>query len=83
MATQQDLVNDLKAVRTQQEKTAGEIATLQTSVTTLNQKIVDLQAIVDAGGTISQELIDAVAAVKQEAQTVDDLIPDAPATPTL
>lgn len=83
MATQAELAADLRAVRAQQEKTGGEIATLQGSVDTLNAKIVSLEALLAAGGVVTQELIDAVAAVKEQAQIVDDQIPDVvPPPPT-
>lgn len=82
MATQSELSADLRAVNAQQLKTAGEIAALQAGQDVLTAKIVELQAIIDAGGTgVTQELIDAVAAVKSQAQIVDDLIPDVPAPP--
>jgi hypothetical protein len=81
MATQAELVADLKAVLAQQQKTSGEITALQGSVDTLKAKIVELEAIIAAGGTVSQELVDAVAAVKAQAQTVDDQIPDVPTPP--
>lgn len=82
MATQAELSADLRAVNAQQLKTAGEIAALQAGQDVLTAKIVELQAIIDAGGTgVTQELIDAVAAVKSQAQIVDDLIPDVPAPP--
>lgn len=79
MATQKELADDLKLVLAQQVKTQGEIATVQASVDTLKQQVIDLEAIIAAGGTgVSQELIDAVAAVKAQAQIIDDAIPDVP-----
>lgn len=78
MATQKELADDLKLVLAQQQKTVTEIQGLQTEVNTLKNTIVDLQKIIDAGGTIGQELVDAVAAVKAQAQVVDDQIPDVP-----
>ena len=77
MATQTELAADLKAVLAQQQKTAGEITAVQASVDTLKARIVDLEGQIAAGGTVSQELVDAVAAVKAQAQIVDDLNPDA------
>lgn len=82
MQTQTELANDLKAVLAQQQKTATEISAVQAGVDTLKQQVADLQAVIDSGGTISQELIDAVAAVKAQAQVIDDLIPDSPTPPT-
>lgn len=82
MTTQAEQAQILRQVLTQQQKTQGEIATLQGSVDTLNQKIADLESQVAAGGEASQELQDAVAAVKAQAQIVDDQIPDVPTPPT-
>jgi cob(I)alamin adenosyltransferase len=76
MATQAELAADLKAVLEQQKKTSGEIKTVQDSVDALKVKVAELEAIIAAGGTIGQELIDAVAAVKAQAQVIDDQIPD-------
>ena len=62
------------------EKTAGEIQALQASSNTLQATIATLEAelaAAQAAGTPSQALVDAVAAVKAQAQVVDDLIPDA------
>lgn len=81
MATQAELAADLRAVRAQQEKTATEIAALQEAQNVAINKITELEALVAAGGTVTQELVDAVAAVKAQAQVVDDLIPDAPPVP--
>lgn len=81
MATQKALADDLKLVHAQQQKTAEEIKAVQASVDTLKEKIVELEAVI-AGGEADQELTDAVAAVKAQAQTVDDLIPDLPTPPT-
>ena len=76
MATQAELVADLKAVNAQQVKTLGEIQTLQKSSDALAAKIVELEAVIAQGGVVTQTLIDAVAAVKAQAQIVDDQIPD-------
>jgi peptidoglycan hydrolase CwlO-like protein len=81
MATQTQLAADLKAVLEQQKKTSVEITALQGSVDTLNTKITELEAVISAGGEASQELTDAVAAVKAQAQVVDDQIPDLPEPP--
>lgn len=74
--TQAELAQDLRDVLAQQQKTSSEIATLQTSVDALKARIAELET---ASAGASQELIDAVAAVKAQAQIVDDQIPDAPA----
>lgn len=76
MATQKEIAEDLKLVLAQQVKTAGEIALLQEAQTVAIAKIVELEALIAEGGTVTQELIDAVAAVKAQAQIVDELIPD-------
>lgn len=81
MATQAEQAQTLRDVLAQLQKTAGEIATVQSSVDALKARIVELEAIIASGGDASQELIDAVAAVKAQAQVVDDEIPDAPTTP--
>ena len=84
MATQAEEATILRNVLAQQVKTAGEIATVQQNVTDLNTKVAELQAIIDAGtgtaGEATQELIDAVEAVRAQAQVVDDSIPDVPVT---
>jgi len=81
MATQAELVAKLNATLEQQKKSAVEIQAVQASVDDLKKKIADLQAIIDAGGTVTPELVDAVNAVANQAQVVDDLIPDAPPAP--
>lgn len=84
MATQAEIVADLDLVLEQQLKTTDEIAVVQAGVADLQAQIVALQAIIDAGGgaggEVSQALVDAVAAVKAQAQIIDDLIPDIPST---
>jgi hypothetical protein len=74
MATQAELATELQAVANQLTKIGSETSTLL-------QKITDLEAIIANGPTASQELIDAVAAVKAQAAIVDNLVPDAPPTP--
>lgn len=81
MATQAELISELKLVHAQQVKTAAEIADLQTGVTTLKDEIKRLEEVIATGVAPSQELVDAVAAVKSQAQIVDDLIPDLPTPP--
>lgn len=78
MATQKELAGDLALVLAQQVKTAGEIAAVQEAQNVALKKIADLEALIagGAGDTVTQELIDAVAAVKAQAQIVDELIPD-------
>lgn len=76
MATQTELAQSLRDSLALQQKTATEIQALQAGQDVLTAKIVELQALVDAGGTIGQELVDAVAAVAAQSKTNDDLIPD-------
>ena len=76
MATQPELTNDLKAVLEQQKKTATEIAGVQAETNTLKDKVAELEAVIANGPAVSQELADAVAAVKAQSQVVDDAIPD-------
>jgi chromosome segregation ATPase len=78
MATQAELAQTLRDVNTQQRKTIEEIKTLQGSVDQLNAKVAELEQIIANGPEVSQELQDAVAAVKELAQQVDDQIPDVP-----
>lgn len=81
MATQAELVADLKTVVAQLQKLDGDTRVLQQSVDAANAKIAELEAIIAQGGTIGQELIDAVAEVKAAVQVVDDNVPEVPAPP--
>lgn len=78
MASQTQLAADLQAVLAQQKKTSAEIASVQAATDALNARIVELEAVIANGGEASQELTDAVAAVKAQAQALDDQIPDLP-----
>lgn len=80
MASNTELVAKLDAIAVQQQKTLGEIQTLQTTVTELRQSVADLQAVIAAGGDPPPELAAAVEKVATLAQQVDDAIPDAPPT---
>lgn len=81
MATQAELAQTLRDVSAQQQKTITEIQTLQGSVTTLNEKVAELEAVIAEGGTITPELTEAVAEVKRLAQLVDEQIPDVETPP--
>lgn len=81
MASQKELADGLLAVAEQQKKTRGEIQTVQKEVTTLKERIVELEALITAGGPVSAELQAAFDAVKEQAQIVDDEIPDVPTVP--
>jgi cell division protein FtsB len=76
MATQTEMAAALREVVVQLQKSNNEIKTVQASVDVLKTRIADLEKIITDGDVASQELIDAVAAVKVAAQTVDDDIPD-------
>ena len=78
MKTQAELVEDLKAVAAQQLKTATEISALKDASAVLQQKIANLETALQNAGNATPELEAAVAAVKAQAQTNDDLIPDLP-----
>lgn len=80
MATQAELTQTLKDVVVQQQKTASEIKAVQASVDELKAKIAELESVI-ASGEVNPDLSEAVAAVKAQAQTVDDLIPDLPTPP--
>lgn len=84
MASQAEIVADLKTAIASLKQTNIDIKDLQGSVDVLKAKIVELEALVAAGGTISQELVDAVAEVKSLAQATDDAIPNSvPVPPTV
>ncbi len=69
MATQAQLADDLKAVTAQVAKIGVETGkTLQ--------KVIDLEAIIAAGGNTTPEVDAALAALKTQAQATDDMIPD-------
>ena len=79
MTTQAEVTATLAAVLEQQKKTAAEIVAVQASVATLQSTIQALEdQLANAGTAVSPELAAAVQAVKDQAQVVDDLIPDAP-----
>lgn len=77
MASQAEIVQQLNEARAQLRKVSEEQSARSD---TLLKKIAELEAIIAAGGTIGQDLVDAAAGVKAEAQALDDLIPDAPPT---
>lgn len=81
MATSAELTADLKEASARQKQTLIDIASVQTNVDSLKAKIVELEALIAAGGAIGQELVDAVAEVKSLAQQADDSIPN-PTPPT-
>lgn len=75
--TQTELAAGLTALKTQLGKVAKEQSDRFDALT---KTIADLQAVIDAGGTIGTEVVDAVNAVKAAVQALDDVVPDAPTT---
>ncbi len=74
MATQSELVTQIKTLSTQVAKIGDE------SQKSLDM-IADLKKQIDAGGTITPELQQAVADLATQLQVVDDKVPDATPTP--
>lgn len=74
MATQAELAADIRAVTVQLAKSAEETKELQASVNVLKDRITELEE--SLGDNVSQEVLDAVTALKAQAQIVDDNIPD-------
>lgn len=70
MATQSELAQQIAAITAQ-------VAKIGTETSATLQKVIDLQAIIDAGEAVSPELQAAVDALKVQAQKTDDLVPDA------
>ncbi len=81
MASQSELAETLRQVATQQQKTITEITALEGTVTNLNTEVDRLNALIAAGGPVTDELAAAGAEVKRLAQLADDQIPDVPAPP--
>ncbi len=81
MATQTEVAGILRDVIVQQKKTITEIRGVQDAVTTLKQKIVELEDQIK-NGAVGADLEAAVADLKVQAQAVDDAIPDVPTVPT-
>lgn len=72
MSNTDQALADLQAIGTTLSK-------VSTETTTLLQKITDLEN--STTSDTPQSVLDAIAAVKAQATTIDDLVPDAPATP--
>ena len=81
VATQSQVAEALRTAAQTMQKVSGEIQGLQTGIDTLNQKVAELQAVVDSQAEVSDELRDAVQAVQDAAQAADDLVPDTPEVP--
>lgn len=71
MATQAELAQELRTVTAQ-------VAKIGTETARTLQKVIDLEALLAAGGTVSEEVLTALAELKAQAQATDDLTPDAP-----
>lgn len=78
MATQAEVTATLKTAAGQQKKTIEEIKAAQAAMDALNAKIVELQAIITAGGDASPELVEAANEVAALAHTADEALPDIP-----
>ncbi len=74
MATQAEVTAELKAIKDQNKKSQAEV---RAALDALLAKITALEAVI-ASGEATPELTAAVAELKTESQTLDDLIPDAP-----
>lgn len=74
MATQAELVVQVKAA-------TDKLTKIGTETSTLLQKITDLTTII-TNGPVTPEMQAAVDALTAQAQVVDDLVPDAPTPPT-
>jgi chromosome segregation ATPase len=83
MATQKEIADGLQTVVTQLKKLDNDTKVLQGSVDTLQKKIVDLEAIINAGGDASPELVQAFNDVKAAVQTVDDNVPEVTVPPPI
>lgn len=72
MSNQTQLAADINAVAANVAKIGGETRTLL-------DKIAELQAVVDAAGDVSPEVVEAMAALAEQVGVVDALVPDAEA----
>lgn len=70
MSTQAQLAADITAVADQVTKIGGETRTLL-------DKIAELQAAIDAAGSVAPEVTEAMAALQAQVAVVDGLVPDA------
>ena len=78
LMNQAELAAGLKAIQTQVGKVAAEQAAKSDA---LIAKVAELEAVIAAGGDVTQEVTDALDGVKTALQALDDVIPDAPPTP--
>ena len=81
MATQAEILADLKAAIVSLKQVNKDTKEAQASIDALKAKIVELEALIQAGGAITPEIVEAVAEVKSLAQTADDNLPNTPEVP--
>jgi hypothetical protein len=63
---------------------SGQVAKIRTETAATLQKVIDLQGTIGTVGTVvTQEVIDALTALKVQAQLTDDLVPDVSAPPPI
>lgn len=67
MTTQAELATQIEELTAQNEKARAEVLA----------KIAELQAALDAAGTVDQAVLDAFGALKASVQADDDIVPDA------
>lgn len=84
MATQSEIAAELRAAKDRLAAADARIVKVGTETDKLKEKIAELEEVINAG-TVSQELADALAAVKEQVGnietsvgSVDDKVPDAP-----
>lgn len=76
MATQAEIVADLKAAVVSLKQVNKDTKEAQASIDALKAKILELEALIQAGGSITPELVEVVAEVKTLAQSADDNLPN-------
>lgn len=83
MATQAEILADLKAAIVSLKQVNEDTKDAQASIDELKAKIVELEALIQAGGAITPEIAEAVAEVKALAQSADDNLPNRVVVPTV
>jgi len=74
--TDAELAVELEALKAQVEKIGGETDALKTEITTLNQKVADLEAALAASGNVTPEVQTAFDALKTQVAVVDSKVED-------
>lgn len=82
MATAAEVTAKLNAANARLEKLITDTSTYQGTVDKLKEQIVELQRLIDAGGTIGPELVAAANRTEELAQQVDDNVPEVTPPPT-